>query len=172
AGVEITARLPTCAGMSSMMETALATVPALSVRVIVYRSTSPFTASPPFLSSTVFVDMDRSGGGAATVKVPLPVRYTVPSVPSQAVTVAFHAPIDVVGGTAYVYRNVLVAVAVATCVMLPDASAVPPASEKRMVGIVPPGEVAMSLLPNGSLTTAHRYTVLPTWYGADTGLPV
>ena len=61
------------------------------------------------------------------------------------------------------YRNVLVEVVVAVpiSVMLPDANAVPPALEMRIVGMVPPGEVAMSSLPKGSLTTAHRCTVLP-----------
>jgi hypothetical protein len=53
-------RLPTSGERSSVSDTPVASRPAVSMRVMVYWSTSPGSTSAPLRSTTLLVDVDRS----------------------------------------------------------------------------------------------------------------
>src|SRR6186713_2664177 len=113
------------------------------------------------------LSMVNEGISAATVNVPTPTSVT-PSTPSFAVTRTVQLPNTGAAGTTYWYCSTQVAEVVrpqpaaAPCAVIAwlATRVFPPAS--MMLTVAP----AMSKLPNGSLTVARTYRVLPGFHVA------
>src|SRR6187401_2975555 len=111
--------------------------------------------------------MVSDGISGATVNVPTPTSMT-PSTPSFAVTRAVQLPYTGDAGTVYAYCSTQVDEVVrpqppaAPCAVMdwPVTIVLPPAS--MMLTAAP----EMSKLPNGSLTVARMYSVLPGFHVA------
>src|SRR5215510_8759070 len=102
------------------------------------------------------------GCGGATTKLPTPMSLT-PSTPSFAVTRMVQPPITGDAGTVYAYCSTQVAdvsrpqPAAAPCAVMVWALTRVTLLGSTMLSVA----LVMSKLPNGSLTVARTYTVLP-----------
>src|SRR5690606_37025620 len=82
--------------MWSSTETPVASTPSVSVRVMVYRRTSPGSGSPPFLSSTDLVDVDRLEWRTA-VSCPVELVALFGQTPLSATSQTLNTRVEVVG---------------------------------------------------------------------------
>src|SRR5690606_11896449 len=92
-GMPTTDRLPRSASRLSTTLTPVAATPAVSVSVIVYRSTSLASASGPFRSETVLVEVDRSENRIVVVSLSLSLDGTLSnSAPDTVALLTTEAP--------------------------------------------------------------------------------
>src|SRR5690606_18147218 len=134
AGKLTTVKPPTPAGMTSVTLAPDTAPPPVSTRVTVYRSTSPGSTSPPLTSSTVMVEVERSGCRMVAASV-LPDTAAPPSTPALATV----ATLSSAAGAARSTETLMVSpgkspppatdsvlVQVTTCPMAPQLQPVPP----------------------------------------------